>query len=494
MKWNCCKGVFSLLLLWNLGACTHISAPPVEEIEEYTPTEIILSTVPTLDFTLPYYPDDSLHPCLVVNQCNGDLSDLLYEGLFRLDSQYEPQPWLVDSVEQSGKTWTFTLKEGICFWDGTALTGQMVVWAWNEAKSAESRYSTRFENIASYSAQDLQITVQLKSENYLLPSLLDIPISYGGGDIPQGTGPYCYEPGASSLQRNPLWWGAGVLPQEIALFPIQDKGDLISAFDAGNISILRGNLTGEQSLNFAGNYQVWDYASSHMLYLGFHSTGVNSSLRGLISSAIDRENLISQSLAGYGVATDQPMHPETKVGQWLEDWQYDPISVALAVEEISRLPSSLSLLVNGENLEKTQIAQEIALMLGEFGLVLEVKALPWGEYLSALEQGDFDLYLGEIYLATDFDISPLFFSKGIYNYGNFYSWQLEWLWQVYREEGISALGEENQFFQEFAQEMPFAPLCFLDGTALSLWGHLSQASPTASHLFYDLDQWVIVTE
>lgn len=51
-----------------------------------------------------------------------------------------------------------------------------------------------------------------------------------------------------------------------------------------------------------------------------------------------------------------------------------------------------------------------------------VDNLPFEEYISALEAGRFDLYLGEVALTADFDLSALLASDGALNYGR---WQDE---------------------------------------------------------------------
>lgn len=484
---------FLTAVLSILVSCADVSAPLVLQPVEYMPSDIFQETLPSLSFTLPYYPQESMHPTLVENRTNGDLSPLLYEGLFVLDESFQPQPLLVESYQQSedGYRWTFTLKEGICFWDGTELTGQRVVSAWNEAKGTNSRYGARFGDISSYSASGLVITVQLSSPNHNLPALLDIPISSGGGNVPMGTGAYLYEEGATSLTRNPLWWGEADLPLRIALLPMEGKSELISAFDAGQISLLRGDLTGEQRLGYSGNYQVWEYPSTDFFYLGFHSGKMNASLRTAISYGLDRETFIDHDLAGYGTGCLYPIHPDSQTGQWLGDFAYESLNSIEASTALSRYNGArYGLLVNGDNSQKVSMAEEIAQQLGEYGLNIWVNALPWGDYLDALSAGNFDMYLGEIYLTADFNLGDLFLEGGAYNYGNYENASLSTLWWDYQRYGLDAVGEEGTFFYySFLEEMPFAPLCFKTGTALSLWGHLASASPVHGNLFYQVEDW-----
>ena len=49
--------------------------------------------------------------------------------------------------------------------------------------------------------------------------------------------------------------------------------------------------------------------------------------------------------------------------------------------------------------------------------LIEVVELPWDEYLTALEAGDFDLYFGEIRLTADWDLTDLLSIGAPLNYG-----------------------------------------------------------------------------
>jgi len=54
---------------------------------------------------------------------------LIYDTLFAMDEAFRPQPQMVDRWETSddGKVWTFTLREGLTFHDGAAVTSEDVI-------------------------------------------------------------------------------------------------------------------------------------------------------------------------------------------------------------------------------------------------------------------------------------------------------------------------------------------------------------------------------
>ena len=65
---------------------------PIVEAEEEEETV----SLPTA-FSLPYAPDQTLDPVTCPDGIQLVVSSLLYEGLFRLDRQLEPQPGLCQS-------------------------------------------------------------------------------------------------------------------------------------------------------------------------------------------------------------------------------------------------------------------------------------------------------------------------------------------------------------------------------------------------------------
>ena len=88
---------------------------PVDQQEE-----VILPAA----FTLPYDPDQTLDPVTCADGMQQVAGSLIYEGLFRLDRQLEPQPWLCQSYtyDAASLTYTFTLRSGVTFSDGSPLT------------------------------------------------------------------------------------------------------------------------------------------------------------------------------------------------------------------------------------------------------------------------------------------------------------------------------------------------------------------------------------
>ena len=243
-------GILAAALLLGLGGCGVEETLPAPTP---TPAPSAEMTAP-LEFALPMS-EGSLHPLLSTDKVNLTLGGLIWEGLFALDRTFTPQPVLCQSysVSEDGLTWSFQLRSGVTFSDGTPLTAEEAATSLNLARSAQSRFAGRLSGVRSVAAEEGAVTVVLSAPNGALPALLDIPIVKGDGDAPLGTGPYVLEGGeAPRLATRSGWWQNKSLPVDaIPLRSIREADDLIYAFDTGDVSLVTADLTGTNALGFA---------------------------------------------------------------------------------------------------------------------------------------------------------------------------------------------------------------------------------------------------
>ncbi len=330
-----------------------------------------------------------------------------------------------------------------------------------------------------------------------MPLLLDIPLALGTGARPLGTGPYLLTDsgGSLSLTARPGWWGdSGSLPvREIRLASLTKPDELVSAFNSGEVSLIDVDLTGTSELGSSGSYQVWDYPSTDLLYLGFNaSQGLcrDPAVRRSIARAIDRDALAETIFARHAAAAAIPLHPVSPLynEELAKRLSYDP-SILTGLELKGR---PLTLLVNIESTAKSAAANEIARQLQEAGLRVTVERLPWEEYTAALTARDFDLYLGEVYLTPDFDLSALIAPGGALNYGGWEDGVISGLLSAFRTaEGELRQSAASSLYRYLCQQAPIAPICFKNGSVLTQYGRLDQLNPTQYNVFYDLSQWAV---
>ena len=491
------------LLLALMLTLTSCHGPETPELPEETPPpEQEQTQVIDIPFQLAVYDQYSLHPILAENRANLALSSLLYEPLFELNAAFEAEGVLCDNwtVSEDGLIWTFSLHPGITFSDGTPLTGEIAAAAVNTARTAPSRYVSRLSGISAVSAEGLTLTVTLSAPNGDLPVLLDIPIPLDNSDRPLGTGRYVLreKDGNLSLAARTDHRSGNDLPaEEIPLKSVSRSDELILSFESGDVALVDVDLMGTNSLGYSGSYETWDYATTSMLYLGFNTrSGLcrSTDVRRALALGIDRESIAQVDFARHAVPAELPVHPNSPLydHQTAAALAYAPEELMTRLEELHLSGRPLTLLVNSENAARVHAAERIAQQLNWTGLAVSVEKLAFEDYTLALQRGEFDLYLGEVVLTADFDLSALLLPGGALNYGGWAEEELPALLSQFRaSHGLLRSIHAKSLYSFLAQEVPIAPICFKNGCVLTRWGRLSGLEPVRGNVFYHLEGWII---
>lgn len=489
----------ALCLFLCLTACTDAPVTVPEE-PEFTPTPS--ATPKQTQFTLPYFPDANLHPILGSNRTNMVVNSLVYQGLFELDNSFTPHGVLCSdySVSNDGLVWTFTLSD-TQFSDGTPVTAADVALSLETAR-ASTLYAGRLSPIQDIQVgTDRAVILTLTQPNSMLPSLLDIPVIHDlqDGSMPLGTGSYAFVEDDGPLRLIRTSRAPETAPKEIPLVAIDDADDLIYAFDAGNISLAVSDLTGSNVLGYSPGYEAFDFPTTTMVYVGFQTEQgpcADSLVRQAVSRSFDRDTVAGSLLAGHAKATSLPVSPYSTLYNSSLDQAggYDPfaadellVQAGFSEGENGLLyqdstPLSLTFVVNTDNSFKLTIAEYLAGQLTDAGIDVDLKKMAWDDYLAALEADEFDLYLGEVTLTADFDLTSLLGPNGSLNYGGYTNTQMDSLRAFLRSSG-----KGNALLKLFQAEAPFAPLCFKNHSVLTQWQAISGLDPTRQNPFYHLE-------
>ena len=301
-----------------------------------------------------------------------------------------------------------------------------------------------------------------------------------------------------SLTARSGWWQDKSLPcTEIPLRAVSRSDDLIFAFSSGDVSLVDVDLMGTNAMGYSGSYETWDYATTDLIYLGFNTqSGLcrSAGVRTALTRGIDRDAVAQTVYASHAVSTALPVHPASPLyDQTLAGvLSYAPEALVSQLEDLGVLGRELVLLVNRENTAKLSAAQLIAGQLESAGMEITVNALDFEDYTAALAQGDFDLYLGEVVLTADFDLTALLSSGGALNYGRWQDAQGDSLLSAFvQASGEARTAAARALFEYLNQQAPIAPVCFKNGSVLTQWGRLSGLSPVRGNVFAGLENWTI---
>jgi len=493
--------IILLLPILLLSGCWQAEPDPTENSELLQPEESEqLSTgdrviLPDL-FALPYAPDLTLDPVTCADGMQQVVSSLLCEGLFRLGPDLEAEPYLCTSYTYDPETLTyvFALRSHVVFSDGTPLTAEDVKATLSRARTSD-RYGSRLAQVTSIQVDGSHVSITLAAPNSGFPALLDIPIvKQGTESAPVGTGPYLFslEQSGAYLIANQSWWKGTQQPtNRIALIEAGDQETLLYRFTSHDVQLITADLIGTDPISATGSVAYQDANTTILQYLGCNTAREplgNAAFRKALDLGIDRNSLVSAQLSGHGLPTGFPISPVSPLyPEELED-RRDGSGLSAALAEIEyNADRTLTLLVNMENSFKLAAADQIAADFTAAGIPVTVKALPWGEYLTALTAGDFDLYYGEVKLTADWDLSSLLGTGGSLNYT---AWSDPLTDQLMANLAAASDRETAmvRLCSRIQAQAPILPICFKATSVLMQSDVLEGLTPTAAIPFYNLTQ------
>jgi len=254
----------------------------------------------------------------------------VYSYLTRLDGQGVPQPEVALSWEPNAEAtrWSFKIRQGITFSDGSPLTLDDIVFSIMRHKEDRVASSAKqlVGNIKAVTKDGQDgIVVELTSPDVDVPILLGIfqfaLVKAGTYDFsnPLGTGPFVmkeFRPGLSTVvARNPRYWKEG-LPylDQIEMFPITDPTARANALLSGDVEMiieLRGSSIEEVAKSSTANV----FVTPSTRYTSFQAAvdrppSNNRDLALAMNYLIDRKRALDTVLRGYGtIANDTPIGP-----------------------------------------------------------------------------------------------------------------------------------------------------------------------------------------
>lgn len=500
-------------------------------------------------FSLGYYKGEGLHPYTCSNTTNQNLMGLIYEPLFAIDQTFATEPCLAksctiqvtsasgseeekdtegdasetgtegDETDQkdaskkekkkeqprskiAGKTTcTIQLRDDVTFSDGTSLSAEDVVYSLEQAKGKGSIYRERLSDVTSITASgSTTVVIEINAADAAFDSLLDIPIiSRSGGSNPIGTGPYVLNTKkgkAVSMTRNTNWWQEGTLPADtITLYAADDSDMMIFGFGSGSISMVNTDLTGTNALSYTGDYNVVDYPTTSMLYVGCNTHSgpcQNQSFRQALYYVFDRDTLATKMLSGHAEPTVLPVSPKSKLydEKLAETYAWSEETAKKKLADGHYYNQTLKLIVNKESAFKTAFAEEMKKELEAIGIKVQVEALAWDEFADALDERSFDLYLGEVKLKSNFDLTAVIGSNGNLNYGGYQDKDLEKLLTKFQTvDKASRAAVAKNLYKAVADAAATIPLCFKNHSVLTHWSANASIAPTQQNLFYHIAEW-----
>lgn len=258
----------------------------------------------------------------------------IFEGLTRIDAQGEVRPGLAENwtIADDGLAYTFRLREGVTFHDGTSFDSADVKFSLERAMAPDSVNAQKglFEPIASVETPDsLTVVVRLKrpTSAFLFnmgwgDAVVVGPESADGNKAqPIGTGPFTFVQWAKGdrveIARNEAYWGPPVALAGATFKFINDPAAATAAMLAGDVDAFANFPAPEAlaQLEADPRFEVVIGTTEGETILAINNAVPpldDVRVRRALSHAVDRQAIIDGAMFGYGTPIGShfaPHHP-----------------------------------------------------------------------------------------------------------------------------------------------------------------------------------------
>lgn len=435
-------------LVFTLTACGDENPETTTQTEQY----ILPTTIIDADISVPYTSADSFAPYEARSGFNRDLVTVLYESLYIQSADGRGTRILAASETVADKTVTVTLVSGVTFTDGTVLTADHVKSSYETASSNEY-YAASLSNISSVTVADSNTVVfQLTNPDPMVLNTLCFPIVKSSGDGYVGSGKYYidYLEEVPFLAVNTAHRDyADTWNKQIAMYDMAGISSPIYPFSANEISIYRNDLSLGEYTNLSS--VTVSEQMNNLVYIGLNSNWAgtvvsNGWFRKVINIGVNRASIASTSFLGQTNAVSTFFREDFYMLEGVDRPSLDAdVLGAVAILEENGYSSfngdgvrtngsnslNVSILVCSVNPYKVAVAEAVKTSLEALGIGVTInETATMEDYVAALEEGFFDLYIGETQLTPNCCLDEFFSAEGALRYGineelygNYYSYK-----------------------------------------------------------------------
>ncbi len=367
------------------------------------------------------YTPDTINPLLTVHQTNAAVFSLLCDSLVTLNNDMTVSCNAAESYScnEDGSVWTFNIKKGYVFSDGSMLTAENVINSIDMLRSSpKNMYYPLMTYVKSYRAVSdytVELTLKIKGNTFL--PYMNFPIVKNRSEI-VGSGPYVIK----SEDKDKIILEASDSKKtniETLNVNIYPKNNMeVNAYMSNETDVINADFYSLAELSASSRSTQTEYISDYFTFLGFNTqseTGSDINIRKAVASLIDKEEMVQQIFVSHAKTTNSPFKPGTVYSNLTEnDYQYN-LSKAesyLTNSEKTFEDVSFSILVNNETVGKKQVAEFIAGKLCQAGMDVKVNAVSFETYMQKIRDKDFVAFIGEIKMPKEYDISFMFSTSG----------------------------------------------------------------------------------
>jgi len=380
------------------------------------------------------YDPRSLDPALSTDVPTGRAVGYLFDGLTRFTPDGRVIPALATSWETSpdGLTYTFHLRRGVKFTDGTPFVARQVLSSWQRvldpkvrggrgwplypilgAKEYADGKATSLEGLSV--PNDSTVVVKLKEPFAIFPKLLAMPVASiapervpeNFGEHPVGTGPWRLVEWKHDdyllFAPNEHYWGGSPRADSLKARIIAEPSTAVAEFQSGTVDVLQipqGEIADWEE-DAERRKLLTSTPSLELVYVAINTTRGplrEPRVRQALNYAVDRERIVRNLIAGRGhlaagvIPPSLPGADSTRAG-----YQFDTTRARQLLREAG-YPNGIDLeLWTSTNPLYVRIAETLQAYLKLSGIRIKIVQRESAAAREAARKGGTDLFLKDWY-------------------------------------------------------------------------------------------------
>ncbi len=361
--------------------------------------------------------EDSLDPHLATAAGTREVLFNVFEGLVKPDSEGNIIPAVAESydISEDGTVYSFTLRDGITFHNGEAVTVDDVVYSISRCAGLldDGVYAadSTLDSIVSIEAADertVEITIASRNLEFLAflatTNAAIIPADYDDqATQPVGTGPFRYV--SRSPQENLVferydgYWGQKAYLDRVTYQVITDPDTLVLSLRSGAIDVC-AHLTPAQAETVRDSFDIYEDTMKLVQALYLNNAVApfdNLQVRQALCYAVNVDEIIDFVCDGYGVPVGSSMFPafgKYFVEELADYYTYNPDRARELLTEAGYPDGfEMTITVPSNYAQHVETAQVLVEQLRAVGITATIESVTWENWIS-------NVYVGRNFQST----------------------------------------------------------------------------------------------
>lgn len=359
-------------------------------------------------------------PHFTTDSATEVLNKNIYNNLVRFNDQMQIVPDLATKwdVAQDGLTWTFELRQGVKFHDGTNFDAHAVKAVLERVLNPEVGSPRRsvlamISGIVVVDAHKVQLVTSYRCGSFLQQlahpvgaMISPAAIEQYGKDLarnPVGTGPFKLTEWVSGdkivMERNTAYFDGAPRVEKLVFRIVPEDATRAMLLEAGQVDVaLRLPVTDLNRLRQNKDLTVIETPTVMTMYIALNNTRgplADPRVRQAMNHAVDKNIIVRDIMEGMAIVADAPISPATwgyaSIGAYSPD-----LAKARQLLAVAGYPNGFEVELwtpVGRYLMDRQIAENLQAQLAQVGINMKIQQWEFQALMSEVQKGQFDMVL-----------------------------------------------------------------------------------------------------